>query len=344
MVNELHKLGYQNLAVYTGMSSSGMHWRCYLTPFADFYINPVSYGVELVEYDVNVHYSSGEDGYDYFGWDDAKNDTARELAVKFIARFPRLVEQCQGNNFAYAGWFTYMLGVSETGALPVMYRDYYQNRSGKIETTDGDVLIQTPPFPHPKQFYELKYTIIKAPHLKAGDDWHDAYIPIIEKLMSDQVLKIPEYPIYTESTFELGAYWEGALYFIQEVLGFTTIVDFLSCEEANSPTSKAWQIFQLCWNSHGQLQFLKALLIRYLLLGFKQEPLSDELKAKYVKWLKAFEATHNPNNPHDAPDGYISAPKHITNPYNFENPYFSGLKPLHLGLVLPERRDGKKLI
>lgn len=92
MVNELHKLGCQNLGAYTGMSSSGMHWRCYLTPCSDFFIDPDSHQVDLIMYDVNVNYSTRESGDCYFGWDDANQDNARQLAVKFIERFPRLVE------------------------------------------------------------------------------------------------------------------------------------------------------------------------------------------------------------------------------------------------------------
>jgi hypothetical protein len=34
-VHELHKQGYQNLAIYTGMSISGFHWRLQLCDFYD---------------------------------------------------------------------------------------------------------------------------------------------------------------------------------------------------------------------------------------------------------------------------------------------------------------------
>jgi len=104
------------------------------------------------------------------------------------------------------------------------------------------------------------------------------------------------------------------------------------------------QVFKLCWNCHGQFQFLKALLISHLLLGFKEERFGDDDKQEWVNWLKNFEQAHHPHHRHDAPCGYISEPNHITNPYNFENPYFSGLKPLHLGMVLSECRGSEKLI
>lgn len=145
MVNELHKQGYQNLGIYAGMSPSGMHWRCYLTPYSDFFIRPDSNEIELVAYDVNPGYSSGESGNCYFGWDDAKQDNARQLAAKFIDRFPRLISSCEGYNPEYAGWFNYMLGISESGALPVMYRDYYECSSNKIRTTDNNVNLIMPP-------------------------------------------------------------------------------------------------------------------------------------------------------------------------------------------------------
>jgi hypothetical protein len=40
-VHELHKQGYQNLAIYTGMSNSRFHWRIQLCDFYD-----VTVGVE----------------------------------------------------------------------------------------------------------------------------------------------------------------------------------------------------------------------------------------------------------------------------------------------------------
>lgn len=145
MVNELHKQGYQNLSIYAGMSSSGLHWRCYLTPCSDFFITPDSKEVDLIAYDINPGYSSGESGNCYFGWEDAKQDNARQLAAKFIERFPRLIASCKGYNPEYAGWFNYMLGISESGALPVMYRDYYECRHNLIETTESGVELRMPP-------------------------------------------------------------------------------------------------------------------------------------------------------------------------------------------------------
>ena len=68
-------------------------------------------------------YSMGQDN-EYFGWSDAKSDTARGLAAKFIARFPRIARLGLGEDWAYAGWYVQMLGFAERGELPVAYDDW----------------------------------------------------------------------------------------------------------------------------------------------------------------------------------------------------------------------------
>ena len=111
MVHELHKVGYQRLRAETGMSPSGIHWRCNIAP---------DRGWEGQE---PARYTSAAET-EYFGWKDARHDNARELAAKFIVRFPELCICGAGLDFAYAGWFTAILGIAESGRLPVSFADY----------------------------------------------------------------------------------------------------------------------------------------------------------------------------------------------------------------------------
>ena len=62
----------------------------------------------------------------YFDWQDAEKDDARGLAVKFVQRFPELVREGEGRDWAYAGWFVEMLGFAEKGQFPISYADYYE--------------------------------------------------------------------------------------------------------------------------------------------------------------------------------------------------------------------------
>jgi len=87
MVHELHKLGYQKLRIVPGMSPSGMWWRCSITPVTN--ILPQN-GARSKEWDTDAaHYSSSQENV-YFGWEDTQHDTARQLAAKFVERFPAI--------------------------------------------------------------------------------------------------------------------------------------------------------------------------------------------------------------------------------------------------------------
>jgi hypothetical protein len=125
MVHELHKAGYQRIRICPGMAPNGIHWRCVIT-VAD---NTADNGYSILHHmpdDLVARYTSGQ-GDDYFGWTDVKGLSARELAVRFIQRFPKLVEAGQGRDWAYAGWLTDVLGRVEQGGsgdFPVFYADY----------------------------------------------------------------------------------------------------------------------------------------------------------------------------------------------------------------------------
>lgn len=80
MVHELHKLGYQRLRIAPGMSPSGMHWRCSVTHAGNI---KRMHGAMMCDFDDAAHYTA-EDDNQYFGWKDAKKDTARKLASKFL--------------------------------------------------------------------------------------------------------------------------------------------------------------------------------------------------------------------------------------------------------------------
>jgi len=62
-------------------------------------------------------YTSGA-GNEYFGWKDAAEDNARQLALKFAERFPTIVAQSQGRDWEYVGWYLEMLGWAEAGHFP----------------------------------------------------------------------------------------------------------------------------------------------------------------------------------------------------------------------------------
>lgn len=149
MVGELHKQGFQQLRIFTYMTSGG-HWRCEIT-IADEIPTGGDLWAESSQF--KAVYSSAMKNK-YFDWTDAQNDSARELAAKFLLRFPDLVERGRGQDWLYAGWFQYMLGIAEQGHIPVSFgsnSDYkYPNRLRTVSTNDDEVTLTLPPGVEPR--------------------------------------------------------------------------------------------------------------------------------------------------------------------------------------------------
>lgn len=122
MVHELHKLGYQRLRIFPGMAGSGLHWRCSVTHIGNILKTHGAMGKDY--YRESAHYSTAQNN-NYFDWRDAHKDTARQLAAKFIERFPEIAEKGRGIDWPYAGWYVQMLGyVDRNAAFPIAYGDY----------------------------------------------------------------------------------------------------------------------------------------------------------------------------------------------------------------------------
>ncbi len=340
MVNELHKQGFQNLAIYPGMSPSGTSWRCQLTPVSQ--ITVLSGRLEIL----NTHprliasYTSGDSGNHYFDWSDAISDSARELAEKFKERYPEIVDESQGRNWRYAGWFNEMLGLSELGDLPVAYDDG-EPFSGHL-TTMGGARLSLPPVEDMsvQELGSLRYRYVSTPEIKEGDDWHRTYVFLIDWLLrtgQDQVIDLPEYPVRSVEIGsdhlrnQVGAYWEGAIYFLSRVLKQDDLLGGInrvfSSQQRSLPTTE-WQLFSLIWNNFGQLKWLKAHLLREKLLA--------EADCSIEDWedpvlLKRLAVTTN-----DSAIDWLACfvDQHLNEGEKYPNPYFGGLNPLHLGLVL----------
>lgn len=126
VVRALHEDGYQRIRVSTGLSTSGMHWRCLLTTADN--INPDGWSPNHY-YDNAVHYSSA-DGVELFGWKDALDKNPKELAQLFVERFPDIAERGKGRDQAYADWFAGIMATAEAGRLPIFFADFDIDLSG----------------------------------------------------------------------------------------------------------------------------------------------------------------------------------------------------------------------
>lgn len=124
MVSELHRLGYQRLRIMPYVHPNA--WRLAVAPVELFsQANGANIPLNrLTERGVAI-YSAAGDGGSYFDWPDAKGNDARELADKFIARFPEIAAQGKGRNWEYAGWLSELVGFLEQGDwLPTVEWEY----------------------------------------------------------------------------------------------------------------------------------------------------------------------------------------------------------------------------
>ena len=146
MVHELHKRGYQLLRIVPGMNASGTSWRCGVTPRSN---TLKSHGAMPAAYDRMAKYTSASENK-YFEWTDAATDTARQLANKFVDRFPGIVGEAKGQDWGYCGWYVQMLGFADRRAFPVAYCDYMDEdlRRQKILQTTPEATRELP-YPPP---------------------------------------------------------------------------------------------------------------------------------------------------------------------------------------------------
>lgn len=122
MVCELHRLGYQRLRVMPYFYP--LAYRVAIGAAEHFSDRNGAYSARLHEV-AYAGYTSAS-GNRYFGWEDARDDTARQLAEKFILRFPEAASAGQGRDWAYAGWLAELMGVLERQeALPFVMEEYY---------------------------------------------------------------------------------------------------------------------------------------------------------------------------------------------------------------------------
>jgi hypothetical protein len=304
-VLQLHKQGLQNLVIHSVLSPSGLHWRCELHAYSsvavsgDGHIQTLEQGL----YEDAIH-TNGVSGNQYFGWDDAERASARELAALISRRFPRLIRQCEGVNYEYSGWLCRAVGRAENGELPVMYSDY---GSGRPDTGPLQRIVSIGGIPA---------VFVSPPHVREGEDWHTAYISLIEKWHAQPVRRLPARPRAEDGLFEHGAYWEGAVWYIQEVLGFRWIDRFIDALGQNHADSERWATFLAVWNSEGQLADLVAFLKRKVVAGGVEYRVDAAISAAYQADLQRYEAAW--------PRPFLDMP----------HPYFGGNNPLHVGLVL----------
>lgn len=126
MVGVLHGKGYHGLRVFP--YKHPLAYRIELFPSRFVKLNGVSFDSELFEEKLDreglIARHSGANESKFFGWDDATHDTAHQLAIKFVKRYPSLALASYHLDYAYAGWFATLLAHCEYGYLPYLFDEY----------------------------------------------------------------------------------------------------------------------------------------------------------------------------------------------------------------------------
>ncbi len=138
IVRALHAAGYQRIRACGFLAPSGLYWRCVITS-AD---NVEANGWEVRDDLTNVAFYTSGKGAAPFGWQDAGELSASDLARRFIEQFPEITARGASCDRAYVDWYAGMMITAETGWIPVFFADYEIDISG---------VVVPPPPGHPRE-------------------------------------------------------------------------------------------------------------------------------------------------------------------------------------------------
>lgn len=90
----------------------------------------------------------------YFGWHDAIDDGPRELAAKFVKRFPRIISEAEGEDSDYVTWYRQMIDASAPNGLPSTCESAADTGEWLIDSLAllGESDNDTAPLPPPGEF------------------------------------------------------------------------------------------------------------------------------------------------------------------------------------------------
>jgi hypothetical protein len=147
MIAELHLRGYQQLRVVPHLYHLGT-WRCGITPRSNT-LRVHGAMAKSWHFDILPQYTSASER-DYFGWTDRRTASPSELADPFVDRFPRVAAAGMGEDFEYAGWYSWMLHLTFPGLLPISMAEYMNDYTalssvGLSDATVAPVSILLPP-------------------------------------------------------------------------------------------------------------------------------------------------------------------------------------------------------
>ena len=150
MVEELHRMGYQQLRIAPRMVAGV--WNCIFVPnvYTSSHHGAMLHDSEdfLLHDKSAASFSSGHKDK-HFGWSNAGALTPLKWAHRFLREFPILANLGKGSDWAYAGWYQEMIRLTASANLPVASSDalFEDKREGLMPTWGerSDVWIPLPP-------------------------------------------------------------------------------------------------------------------------------------------------------------------------------------------------------
>jgi hypothetical protein len=126
MTGELHKRGFEAIRLCPQISNSGVHWIAgltsagYVLPNHGAILHPsaLMQAMKSAPGAAWVAYYSSAQGTQYFGWEDADEDSPAQLAEKFIERFSGICTSGRQADVEYVEWFKCLLVETQPAGLP----------------------------------------------------------------------------------------------------------------------------------------------------------------------------------------------------------------------------------
>ena len=146
-IHILHRRGYQRLRIVPGVSGTGMAWRCGITPSSNI-IGLHGALARSFNWDDMPQYSSASE-YDFFGqeWGFGPNSSPERIADRILQTFPEILKRSIGWDYAYAGWFTMIVGAASRGVYPKAFGDYVDLIENCWLSATHGVALPPPPRP-----------------------------------------------------------------------------------------------------------------------------------------------------------------------------------------------------
>jgi hypothetical protein len=321
-INLLHRRGFEDLACTFLAGTETDSWMLAICHIDNLLVDGVDRTATIIDEKAEVYlHQHTNEGNEYFGWHDLKNASAYDLSNAIEERCTPLMNKSRLENRDNIGWFTQVLGFAELHqSLPYASVNKHYEVPPWVFVLGTPHFVSLPPACKVLTVNNEKY-YFKRVDVFQCNDWHSSHIQIINNVTSGGIVALPKFPKNWTDITEMGAYWEGAVYFIFKHLRINSTQEFLLFLEGQRNYYPMADWFYRIYNSEGQLDHFIAFVVRKHIRN--QNNILSQSQTVWKHWLKVFEDRTNPR--YTPCDSYLL-------PTSCD-PYYGGDNPLDLGFV-----------